>query len=679
MRYFFHSLIVIFLLFSSASKAQSDISINRKDFKSEKPGFKEAWKHVTDGNSYYKKKGIWYELAYDEYLKALIYNSSNPELNYKTGVSALLSDKKEDASGFLMKAYELKNDVTGDILFISGRALQFAARFPEAIKQLNGYLNSPGKKSDKNISLTKKYIEECISAMEITKDTLSIAITNTGANINSNSDDYSEILSADSKTMYFASRREMPKSSNYYSDSKFDENIFVSQQNLGSWSLAASAGNNLLTKYCETPLYINSANDLLYIYAGYKNNGDIMVSENKKGKWKTPAPVSFRINSKKSETSFTFNPAGNEIYYVTDNKKDNLGGKDIFFIKKLSEKKWSKPQNAGPLINTVYNEESPAFSKTGDTLWFSSQGHNSIGGFDIFYSVRNQDGNWDTVKNAGYPVNTPWDEIFYNPSPVNDSSFYVASNRSGGLGGLDIYYGVIMPPLPVAVKEVVVLPPVEVPVIQPEPVKEPVLYLIGKVKDSETGEPVIAKIDVIDISTDSVVATTASYDLEGSYRVRLPAKKSYIIDLRATGFLSEMKHIDIPESFDKEVFNLDVTLVKVKVGKKVILNNIMFETGKSVLTAGSYTELDRLLNYMLDNPKMRIEVSGHTDKTGSEALNLTLSESRAKVVIMYLLRKGIERSRMEYRGYGSVQAIADNTTSEGRAKNRRVEFKILTF
>ena len=674
MRYKFQSLIVIFLLYCSVMKAQSDISIHSKDFKSDKPGYKEAWKHVTDGNSYYKRKSIFYNLAYDEYLKALIYNSTNAELNYKTGVSALFSDKKEEAAGFLLKAFELKNNVTDDILFLSGRALQYAGRFPEAIKKLNGYISSPGKKPEKNIALAKKYIEECISSMEITRDTLRVTITNIGANINSNSDDYSELLSSDGKTMYFASRRGMPNSHNYYADSKFDENIFISQQIMGSWGLAVNAGKNLATKYCETPIYINSTNDRLYTYAGYKNGGDIMVSDMKKGQWKTPEPVSFGINSKSSETSFTFSPSGNEIYFVSDNKKNNIGGKDIFFIKKLSEQKWSKPQNAGPLINTVYDEESPRFSKTGDTLWFSSQGHNSTGGFDIFYSVRNQDGKWDTVKNCGYPVNTPWDEIFYFPSPVNDSMFYFASNRSGGLGGLDIYQGLIMPPKPV-----VVAPPPEVPVIQPEPVKEQALYLIGKVKDSETGEPVIARIDVIDINTDNVVASTGSYDVDGSYRVRLPAKRSYMIDLRAAGFLSEMKRIDITESYLQDVYNLDVTLVKVKVGNKVILNNILFETGKSVLTASSYNELKRLLNYMLENPKMRIEVSGHTDNTGSASVNLILSESRAKIVVKYLINKGIDRSRMEFKGYGSVQAIADNSTPAGRAKNRRVEFKILEF
>jgi len=140
-----------------------------------------------------------------------------------------------------------------------------------------------------------------------------------------------------------------------------------------------------------------------------------------------------------------------------------------------------------------------------------------------------------------------------------------------------------------------------------------------------------------------------------------------------------MKKIVIPENYAKEFYTLDMPLIKVKVGKKVVLNNILFQTGKAILTAGSYAELDRLLGILKDNPLMRIEISGHTDNTGSLALNSKLSEDRAKAVVEYLVQKGVEKGRLEFKGFGPQQPIADNTTSEGRARNRRVEFKILEF
>ena len=324
-----------------------------------------------------------------------------------------------------------------------------------------------------------------------------------------------------------------------------------------------------------------------------------MASE-KNGIWKYTLNIPYPVNSKGSETSFTFTPSGNEIYFVSDNGKENIGGKDIYFIKRISDKKWSKPQNAGLKINTIYDEESVRFSKTGDTLWFSSKGHNSMGGFDIFYSIKNAAGIWDTVANPGYPVNTAWDELFYYPSVSDDSLFYFVSNRSGGMGGLDIYSGRILPPKPVVVElppppppkpdtvivrdTVVVIKEIAPPVAVP--VAEPVLYLVGKVSDSESGEQIIAKIDVIDMSTDLIIATTASSDIDGSYRVRLPAKKSYMVDMHASGFLPEMKRIDVPANWPGDLYKLDVPLIKVKVGKKVVLNNILFETGK----ASTYTE-----------------------------------------------------------------------------------------
>lgn len=698
MRYFLNTLIALFLLVSLAAEAQTDIKIRRNEFKTGTEGFNEAWKQVDEGDSYFVAGGVWYSNAFDAYLKAYSYNGNNAELNYKLGASALLCDRKADASEFLLKSFEIKNDVSEDILFLSGKALIYAGKYEAAAEKLNAYLSAGFRKPAENIVIAKKLIEECQSALVISRDTLRIEISNPGPNINSAADEYSEVISADGNTMFFASRREMPKANNKYSDSKFDENILVSLLYNGTWGAAASPGKDLTTQYCETPLYIDTAGTNLYIYSGYSNGGDIMVSELKKGKWKAPVNVRFNVNSRGSETSFTVAPSGKEIYFVSDNGKGKIGGKDIYYIKKLTEKKWSKKQNAGSLINSEYDEESVRFSRTGDTLWFSSKGHNTMGGFDIFYSVRNSTGSWDTVRNCGYPINTVWDEIFYHPSFTDDSIFYFTSNRSGGLGGLDILQGRILPAEPVAVvipppvikpdtviirdtvvviKEVVAPPPPPVPVVVPEPVKEDVIFLAGSVTDAETGDPIIAKVDVVNTSTNLVVATTASSDLDGSYRVMLPSRRMYIIEMRATGFLSEMKALNIPDTSKNLIFNLNGKLSKIKVGKKVVLNNILFESGKAVLTAGSYSEIDKLVGVLNDSPQMRIEISGHTDKTGSEPLNMKLSESRAKAVVDYLVSKGISQSRLEFRGYGSSQGIADNATPAGRAKNRRVEFKIL--
>ncbi len=704
------SVIILLLMNASYSEAQTDIKIRKKEFKTVKEGFKEAWSYVSTGNDYFKERSVWYGSAYDDYIKAMVYNDANPALNYKTGVAALNSDNREKAADFLLKTYSMDKELTDDLLLMTGRALQYAGRYDEAITMLNDYLNSAVQKTKENISDAGKYLGECNSALELLKDTLNVEIRNAGSNLNSFADDYSLVFSSDFNTLYFATRREVSRSSLSLVDGKFDENIFVSTRLNNDWVSASSAAGAVNTNYCETPLYLSPSGEELYVYSGYQNGGDIKLSVKKKGVWKAPEQPPFKINTGGSETSFTFSPSGNEVWYVTTKGKNSLGGKDIYFMKKTPDFKWSKPENAGAGVNSPLDEESVRFSERGDTLWFSSTGHNSVGGYDIFYSVRDSTGSWTKAVNCGYPVNTPWDELFYNPDKNNKGAFYLASNRKGTMGGLDIFHGRRLPPVIIAEPEPVKINPpdtvVQKIIIETQPVKpetiivkdtvvvirevtpapvivpetpELVLYLTGKVQDSETGEPVLAKIDVIDLSTDVVISTTASSDVDGTYRVRLPEKKSFMVDFRGTGFLSEMKRIDIPESYSKEFYTLDMPLIKVKVGKKVVLNNILFQTGKAILTTGSYAELDRLLGILKDNPLMRIEISGHTDNTGSLALNSKLSEDRAKAVVEYLIQKGVDQDRLEFKGFGPQQPIADNKTTEGRARNRRVEFKILEF
>jgi tetratricopeptide (TPR) repeat protein len=440
----FGTFLIMLFLISIPLSAQSDIKIRKRDFREDKAGFKEAWEHVSSGDGFYKMGGVYYNAAFNHYIKALAYNNSNPELNYKTGIAAIYTDHKEEAAGFFLKALELKRDVTADILLYTGRALQYSGRYDDAIDKLTSYLKSEEKKTEGDVILAERFIEECSSALIITSDSLNVEIVNLGANINSENDDFSPVLSYDGETIYFASGRRYKNSPPRAGGIRPDENIYVSRMSNGSWGVASPAGNNLLTDYNEAPLYIDSAGTSLFIYAGSENGGDIKVSVIRKGDWKSPESIPYGINSLESETSIAFHPSGEEIYFVTNGGKDNLGGYDICFITRISEKKWSKPRNAGDGINTTYDEQSVSISRYGDTLWFSSKGHNSIGGFDIFYSVRNADGTWGKTTNAGYPLNTPWDELFYNTSLSSGAVFYFASNRSGGFGGFDIYRGRIM-------------------------------------------------------------------------------------------------------------------------------------------------------------------------------------------------------------------------------------------
>jgi outer membrane protein OmpA-like peptidoglycan-associated protein len=175
------------------------------------------------------------------------------------------------------------------------------------------------------------------------------------------------------------------------------------------------------------------------------------------------------------------------------------------------------------------------------------------------------------------------------------------------------------------------------------------------------------------------VASLISGETDGVFRVNVRNKKNYMLEIRSTGYLSDMRKIDIPTAYIGETFFTNFYLDKIAVGRKVVMNNIFFETGKAVLTPSSFAELDKLTLIMNENKGMRIEISGHTDNTGSSTVNTRLSLERANSVSGYLKSKGIDASRIETKGFGSTQPIELNDTPNGRAANRRVEFKILEF
>jgi outer membrane protein OmpA-like peptidoglycan-associated protein len=730
-------LIAIIFLFELALPAQEQIPVSRKDFRTGQPGFEAAWKHIKDGDTFYDRGGIWYARAFDEYRLGYNYNRLNAALNYKMGVSALFSDKKKEAAAFLGKAYGLDSEIAGDILLLWGRSLLYNGKFSEAEAKLRSYMELLGNKKSPVKDFVNRLLDECLNMAELTKDTVRIELKNPGGNVNSNSDDYSVVLTADGNKMFYASRRPAKvNQKSKYSDTKYDENIYVTENKNGNWSVALEASRNLNTEFCEKPVFLDRTGAILYIYQGYEGNGDIMYSEFKKGEWKKPKPETFGVNGTGTETSLAISPKDDEIAFVSDRGKKGFGGKDIYFIR-WSGRKWHKPVNAGAGINTPLDEESVAYSRGGDTLWFSSRGHNTLGGFDIYYCVRNGDSGFSAAINAGYPLNTAYNDMYYVPSPVLDSAFFLSSDRDGGMGGLDIYSGRYLPkpvvkqiPIPdlkpappvIPVKTDTVLPPVQVrdtvrivdtvhivkevqvPVVKPVntvhdtvlvrdtvvvvkevpaapviQVKEKELFISGKITDSEKGEPVLARIDIIDPDGGGVVGTTASSDADGSYRVKLTGKKDYTLDIRATGYLSDTRKIKIPDSFKGEIYYLDFSLSKAKVGKKVVMKNIFFQSGKSVLAPASSEELDKLVKLLEDNPEMRIEISGHTDNTGNPVVNAKLSTERARAVVDFIAGKGIDRTRLTYIGYGSDQPVADNKTESGRAMNRRVEFKILGF
>lgn len=201
--------------------------------------------------------------------------------------------------------------------------------------------------------------------------------------------------------------------------------------------------------------------------------------------------------------------------------------------------------------------------------------------------------------------------------------------------------------------------------------------LKGVVRDEVTQQPVATRIEIVDNVQGSTMNEASSNGSTGKYLVALPSGFNYGIIVRAEGYLFHSENVDIPPSKGYQEITKDISLKKVEIGKRIVLRNIFFDFDKYSLRPESQAELQRLIELLNEMPKLKIEISGHTDSYGSAEYNQRLSENRSKSVVEYLIKHGISENRLTYKGYGLTQPIATNTTDEGRQLNRRTEFKIL--
>jgi len=682
-------LMILVLSFGFNSYSQEDIKIKKSDFQIEikEVGFKAAWKEVKEGEKLFSAGLGTYPNALELYLRAAKYNSDCAKLNYKIGVCFLATDKFYHASEYLEKAYLKDNKVAGDIYLMLARAYHLNLAFDKAIENYKAYFDSfTTKEIEKYDINVDKYIKECRYGQDLVNQPIRVIINNLGQRVNSVYDDYNPVLHPNNDLLYFTSRRETEeKDKRLDVDNKYLENIFVSEQAGDLWKKPTLVDNKLDSKNNESIITISADGNYIYLYNGQENGGDIMVSEFKKGKWKSPKSISKRISSKYKETTLTFSPDGKEMFFVS-NQEGTIGGMDIFYSKLNEKEKWTEPINMGAAINTVYNEEGVYWHPKEDKLYFSSQGHNSMGGFDVFYIERNEEGFWSNPVNMGYPVNTPNDDIFFKMDENNKLAYY-SSVRDNGFGGKDLYKVIFLgeeKELKLTTDDIYLAwnykPVEDLFYVNPKEVKvDTALYMVGQVTDAKSGEAVkMAKIEVIDLEQSQVVATGLA-DTSGLYKIKIPKKKDFGVEVTAKDYLF---FVDMAYLSQKQVVDSKVTanfqLNKIDVGSTMVLDNIFFETNKATIKTESTAELTRLAALLVENPTIKLEISGHTDNVGSYKSNQKLSEARAKSVVNYLVSQGVSTDRLQYKGYAFNQPIADNNTPEGRAKNRRVEFKVIS-
>lgn len=688
-KYFFAILLIAFLFCCSIVFAQINVEFTKSNFKNRKTGFKEAMKNLKEGDGYYQVGGGAYRGALDYYLKANRFNPDNAMLNYKIGVCYLFSVQKVKSIEFFKKAFKLNKFVAADINYMLAQGYHLNLEFDKAIEEYNNFKRTLSPRELQEwINIVKKKIQECNNGKELVKNEVRVFIDNVGSAINSSYPDYSPIISADESMMIFTSRRENTTGGGRDpGDLKYFEDVYVSYNINGKWQRAENIGKPINTNNNDATVGLSPDGQELFIFNGRKMGGDIFVCELKGDKWTSPDDKTLQkyINTEFHESSASFSYNGKTMYFVSDKEIDNYGKHDIY-ISYLDDKgKWGRSENIGNVINTEYDDEGVFMHPDGRSIYFSSKGHNTMGGYDIFSSTLQDDGTWTKPKNIGYPINTPDDDVFFVISASGLHGYY-SSPKEGGFGDHDIYMITFMGPekplvqsnednliasIANPVSETIIEKTVDIKTIR-------LTILKGIITDELTKNPLDASIELVDNEKNEVINTIYSNSKTGKYLISLPSGKNYGIAVKKENYLFHSENFDIPKATAYQEIVKDIELKSIAVGSKIILKNIFFDYARATLRPASYAELGRLSMLLSDIPSLKIEISGHTDNQGSLKTNTRLSDARAKAVVDYLINQGIKAERLTFKGYAYFQPIATNDTDEGRQLNRRVEFKVLS-
>jgi outer membrane protein OmpA-like peptidoglycan-associated protein/tetratricopeptide (TPR) repeat protein len=502
-------------------------------------------------------------------------------------------------------------------------------------------------------SLVKEQIQRCEFSQELMKNPVPFNPVNIGESINSIYDEYYPYISPDDSMIIFTRKVPLYYSANPSSDDT-QEDFYVSYLTKDGWTKAIPLSGEINTRYNEGAQTVTADGKYMVFTACNRPDGkgscDLYYSEYINGKWTRAVNIQ-EINTSAWESQPSLSADGRMLFFASE-RLHGIGNSDIYVSYRLPNGKWSKPVLLDTTINTKMAETSPFIHPDGKTLYFCSNGHWGVGGFDIFVSRLDDNGKWTKPVNLGYPINTPKNEIGLIVS-ASGKRAYITSSREGGFGLNDIYFFDL-----------------------PENVQaKNVIFIKGIITDEFSGKPLQANCEIIDLNTGKTVYITTSDSTNGKFLIGMPAGNSYALHITKQGYLLYAENLQINENYNELVKN--ISLKKIKTGEKIVLPNIFFDTDSFSIKPVSFPELDKLVSFLEENKKIKIEIGGHTDNTGSVAYNKLLSEKRAKAVYDYLLSKNIEPSRMTYKGYGSSSPLGSNETEKGKALNRRTEIKIL--
>lgn len=583
------------------------------------------FEHLRNGDFLFEKG--YYNDAAEAYLNFLEDRPNDVSGNLRLAKCYLLMSDEKSAEKPLFIAFEFSKRRTFEMYYLRGQYYHFNHEFTKAIKDYE----KSGAKGKLQPRVCKK-IRECKQGQYLDKKSVEVIVSSLGDEVNSKFNDMLPQVVADESKMFFSSSRQGIES--VYSSVKTEE----------GWKEPEMIFGDKKGERSNTCVGISPDGLMMYLYSG-ENGGDLFVVKNKKGEWSRPVPFPFNTDAK--ESSVTISPDGKHLLFV----RKRQGRTGVLYSSFLSQDSvWSEPKVFE--LNTAYDEVTPYFHPDGKTLFFSSNGEGTIGGLDVFYSQKTEEG-WGAPKNLGRSLNTAKDEFGYLFSARGKKAFF-SSNRIKGKGEQDIYK-------------------VE---YEEDLFPSNLCVLSGRVLD-EQGLPLEATVVLVDLHAQEAFVETSSNFNTGKFQWPLESGKEYGVRVEREGYVFSSKNVSIPinSGYLENVY--EVVLSKVEAKSIIVLGNVFFDVGESSLDFKSRNELFRLGQFLKDNDKIEIEVSGHTDNQGSEESNQLLSEKRAESVKQFLNSQGVESRRIFIKGYGSTKPLMSNDNEQGRAKNRRIEVLIL--
>ncbi|MEZ0611085.1 OmpA family protein [Fibrella sp. WM1] len=516
---------------------------------------------------------------------------------------------------------------------------------------------------------------------------------NLGPQVNSIYNEGNPLISPDGKTLYYT-REDHPNNTKFADKDNGSSDIWYSEwQPSNQWGPARRMGSplnqfNHNAVFSITP----DGNTLLlrgaYVNGQYETRG-FSISKRTQSGWGVPEKLNIANYEKLSKGQFDFaylTVDGKTLLLSFSEKRNGLKD-DLYVSFRQKNGSWSEPMNLGADVNTDdFTETTPFLAPDGVTLYFSTNRPGGQGDNDVWVTRRVDKTwkRWSKPQNLGPGVNTDGYDAYYSISALGDNAFLTTFKGVQGKGGDIVRINMVQPTPPKGAADSTTLAQND-PNKNGDPISrpDPVAMISGVVVDQKTGRPIAAEI-IYSTLPDGAEAGRATADpVTGQYKIVLPYGQKYTMRAVTPDYIAVGESIDLtnkptgPATAMLEIKGKELKLVPILEGEVVRLNNVFFDTGKAILRDESGPELDRIVALLNDKPKLVIEVDGHTDNTGSNEVNNKLSQDRADAVREYLIGKGIEPDRVASKGFGESKPVATNDTDEGRQQNRRVEFVIL--